>query len=78
MIQAEQALQQGNPERALSLLHRQRAIISHDKFRAQGQAIACQAYVQKRDLLKTRQACEEAVAYTGDNSTTDAYIPSDD
>ena len=46
LIQAEWALEEGQPERALSLLHRQRAILRDSKFRTQRDALACQAYIQ--------------------------------
>lgn len=78
LLQAEQALERGQPERALSLLHSQRAILSHGKFREQGQAIACQAYIQKQDLAKAEQACDETVAFSGRKTIAGAYAPSVD
>lgn len=78
LIQAEQALEQGQPERALSVLHRQRAILRHDKYRSQGQALACQAYVQTQDLRKAQQACDEAVAHAGTGVIAGTYAPSGD
>ncbi len=75
LIQAERALEQGQPERALSLLHRQRAILRHSKFRSQGEALACQAYIQMQDFQKAARVCDEVVAYNGDGSIAEAYDP---
>jgi hypothetical protein len=77
LIHAERALEQGQPERALSLLHRQRAILRHSKFRSQGEALACQAYIQMQDFQKAARDCDEVVAYDGDDSIAEAYDPSD-
>jgi hypothetical protein len=78
LIQAERALEQGQPERALSLLHRQRAILRHSKFRSQGEALACQAHIQMQDFQKATRVCDEVVAYNGDGSIAETYGPSDD
>jgi hypothetical protein len=78
LIQAERALEQGQPERALSLLHRQRAILRHSKFRSQGEALACQAHIQMQDFQKATRVCDEVVAYNGDGSIAETYGPSED
>jgi len=64
LVQAEQALAQGQPERALSLLHRQRAILRDSRFRAQAEALACQAYRQMRDVQKAAGVCKEEVTFS--------------
>lgn len=78
LIQAERALEQDQPARALSLLHRQRAILRHARYRSQGQALACQAYVQTQDLRKAEQTCDAAVAHAGTGGIAGTYAPSGD
>lgn len=75
LTEAEQALERGQPERALSLLNRERAILSHGKFRSQGEALACQAYIQKGDLHRAQQVCEELLAQAGAGAAKGAYEP---
>jgi len=70
LAQAEQALEQGEPERALSLLHRQRAILRHSRFRAQAEALSCQAYRQLGDTRNAARACDAVVAYDSKVVTT--------
>jgi hypothetical protein len=62
LIQAERAIEQGKSERALKILHRQRAILSHDKYLAERQALSCQAYFQQQDYTNAERACGAAVA----------------
>lgn len=62
LSEAGRALESGRPERALSLLHRQRAILRHEKFLGQRNALTCQAYFQKQQFLKAERACAEALA----------------
>jgi hypothetical protein len=73
LVDAEIALEQGQPERALSHLHRGRAILRDGRFRLQREAIACQAYVQLQDVEQAAQVCNEVVAYDTDEVITDGY-----
>lgn len=73
LIQAERALAQGQPERALSLLHRQRAILRHSTFRPQAEALTCQAYRQMQDVQRAAQVCGEVVAHDGGRAVAAAY-----
>lgn len=63
LMQAERAIDEGNPERALSLLRQQRAILGHEKYYAEGQALACQAYFARGDSKKAERACDNAAAW---------------
>lgn len=58
---AESALERDNPDRALQTLHRQRAIVDHDRYAARKQALVCRAQFQKRDFEAAEQACNIAV-----------------
>ena len=73
LIEAEQALAQDQPERALSLLHRQRALLRHSNFRSQAEALTCQAYLQLEDAPKAEQVCGEVVAHDGGSAVADAH-----
>jgi hypothetical protein len=78
LLKAEQALEQGQPERALSLLHSQRAILSHGKFRAQGLALTCDAYVQQQDYDRAEDVCADAVAFSRDQAAAENYVAAKD
>jgi len=71
LLQAEEALEQGQPERALALLHRQRAILRHSRFRAQAEALSCQAYRQMHDFGNAARVCDAVVAYDGEVVTAE-------
>ncbi len=58
---AESALERGNPDRALQMLHRQRAIVNHDRYAARREALVCRAQFQKRNFEAAEQACDIAV-----------------
>jgi hypothetical protein len=78
LIQAEWALEDSQPERALLLLHRQRTILRFDQFRSQRDALTCQAYLQIENLPEAARVCDGAVAYAGDDSYAEIYDRSDD
>lgn len=61
LARAEKALERGNPDLALKLLHHQRAIVGADKFLARSQALTCLAYFQKADYAAAEPACNVAV-----------------
>jgi hypothetical protein len=73
LADAEWALEQGEPEQALAHLHRQRALLQQDKFRAQRNALVCQAYRQMKDLQGVARVCREAVAFEGEVPVAKAY-----
>ena len=77
LLQAERALEQGQPERALSHLHRQRAVLRFGKFRSRSAALACQAYLQMQDFLNGARVCDEVAAHGSDGAIAKAYDPSD-
>ena len=72
LIQAEWALEDSQPERALSLLHRQRTILRFDQFRSQRDSLACQSYLQMEDFQEAAHVCDEGVAYGGHDSFQNA------
>jgi hypothetical protein len=63
LMQAELAIEEGNPGRALALLRQQRAILGHEKYYAEGQALACQAYFAKGQSSNAERACGNAAAW---------------
>ncbi len=65
LIQAEQALAQGNPQRALALMHRQRAILGHSAFHERVEFIACEAQLQLWDSPSAEQTCDTSANYGG-------------
>ena len=67
LVDAEWALQQGEPARALAHLHRQRALLRQAQFRGEADALACQAYRQMEDWRGVSRTCVEAVAYDRDS-----------
>ena len=58
---AEKALERGNPDRALKLLHSQRAMLSHNKHVGRTEALVCRAQFEKRDFAAAEHACNVAV-----------------
>ena len=73
LVQAEQALARGQPERALLLLHRQRAILRHSSYRSQAEALTCQAHLQMQDAEKPEQVCGDMVAHDSGSTVAAAY-----
>lgn len=69
LIEAEWALEQGEPQRALAHLHRQRAVLRQGRFRAESNALACQAYRQLQDWQEVAQVCNTAIAYDDEAET---------
>lgn len=58
---AAAALERGNPDRALQELHRQRAIVNHDRYAARKEALVCRAQFEKRNFEAAERACDTAV-----------------
>ena len=63
LIDAEVALAQGDPERALSHLHRGRVVLRDARFRLQREAIACRAHTQLGQFEQAARVCNDVVAY---------------
>ena len=75
LIDAEYALVEGQPEQALAHLHRQRAILRQDNFRAERDALACQAYRQMQELQKAAGVCKDRVAFENKGTSDDRTTP---
>lgn len=63
LVDAENALAQGDPERALSHLHHGRAVLRDARFRLQRESIACRAHIQLEQFEQAERVCHEVVAY---------------
>ena len=61
LVRAEKALEQGKPDLALRLLHKQRAIVRVDKHLARSESLTCRAYFQKGEYEAAEPACNTAV-----------------
>lgn len=61
LVKAERALEQGDPDLALQYLHRQRAILGHERYAAASASITCRALFQKQDFGAAEAACNTAV-----------------
>ncbi len=66
--QAQWALQQDNPERALALLENRQAELRRWRAQAQGNALICQAYFQIGEYDNAERACDLAVRAAGENN----------
>ncbi|CAA0101208.1 Uncharacterised protein [Halioglobus japonicus] len=66
--QAQWALQQENPERALALLEKRTTELRRWRAQAQGSALVCQAYFQMGDYTRAEQACDLAFRTAGETN----------
>lgn len=73
LVDAEYALDAGQPERALAHLHRGRAVLRDARFRLQREALECQAYIQLQEPDNAARVCNEVVAYDGDEAAIAPY-----
>lgn len=78
LIEAEDALAQGNPQRAMALLHRQRAMLSHQVFNDRVESIACQAHLQLGELPDAEQSCDGSAIYIGNDAIASIDTPAED
>lgn len=70
---AEVALQNGYPDRALSLLQGRSAELRRWQAEAQGSDLICRAYFEKGDYVNAERACDEAVLAGGESAWSYVY-----
>lgn len=70
---AEAALQNGYPNRTLSLLQGRGAEMRRWRVEAAASNLMCRAYFEKGDYTKAERACDEAVVVSGDADANYVY-----